>query len=706
MTEIYFRLKNNVKIEIIHCMGQSRYQAICINPSYMELDPVLPNAESSSIIPFIVKNLSEKTIEIYSLDFDPQYLNEDQILRNCQNYDENGIMQLKIREAGEPFWNDFLNESIEEIVEPSKPIEIGPLIILYGAPFSGKTTQGRLLAKRYKCPIVDIQDLIILAIEEGNLSLPMSNEVKEDLDSSLEKKVLDHTPYMNEDFTMSLQILFKACLEQPGSNNGIIFDGLNSNHVPVLILIKNILISIGLQQIEETIVVSPANEDIPEKKNSKIVWKGEKLVYVIKMGARNRRLYHRYLDLEDQHHSRVRKYKWPPPKKDKQFVEIEKSEKAKNNKGEMNEVHKENLDTNLPKFEIIDGVEIDTNLLIPPEKFNMPYPWYLAFPTPEEVDRYYNTEEEILKELGDFFESFEGETPKNMLVLTITDSMQDENSIYEEIISSLPMPWDHDIYCPSPETFQVIRKPLIRKLNEDFQFPFSFITKEKDGETIPTQGHANLPSGYIKKTRWVIPGNEYVELALVFWSTVVEEFEHTFKFEVLGGQGYSTLEVEGICDIPRLQFRKVTFPSKKIQISPCYGVTPRYPRVLVKIPNQSIDFGPINTSPLPIEFPKIPDTEHCYRIEVENIGQFDLHVEFQLVKDDVVSPSPIPSEQSIATTRTSKKGAKAIPSTKNAPSSSGVVPFVLHPTILDIRLDECADLCIYSYPAMVNLFII
>jgi hypothetical protein len=237
--------------------------------------------------------------------------------------------------------------------------------------------------------------------------------------------------------------------------------------------------------------------------------------------------------LEDQHHSHVKKYKWPSPKKDKQLVEIEECEEAINNKGEMNEVQRKNLDSKLPKFETIDGIEIDTNLLSPPQKFNMPYPWYLAYPTPEEVDRYYNTEEDILKELGDFIIPFEGETPENMLVLTITDSMRDENSIYEEIIASLPMPWDHDIYCPSPETFQVIKKPDIRKLNEDSQCPFSFITKEKDGEISPTQGHANLPSGYIKKTRWVIPGNEYIELALVFWSTIVEEFEYTFKFEVL-----------------------------------------------------------------------------------------------------------------------------------------------------------------------------
>jgi adenylate kinase family enzyme len=725
MTEIPLQIKNTTKVEVLHCMGQSSYQVVHINPSYMELDPILPSAEFSTIIPFIVQNISEKPIEIYSLDFDPQYLLEDQILRDCQKYDEDGIMHLKVREAGEPFWDNLLNEIEDESNKsPSNIFEIGPIIIIYGAPFCGKTTQGRLIAKRYKCPIVDVQDLIVTAIDEGNLVLPTPQGANSFVND--DEVLQSLTPYIPPEalpnYMPLLQTLFEACLKQPGCNNGIIFDGLNSNHIPVLILIKCILNTIGLEQVKEAIVVSPIDEDNLEKIETNIVWKGEKLVHIVKLKARKRRLYHRYLDLEDQHHACVRKYEWPLPKNNNLHTKKESIEGESKEFGEIKGegIEEVNVDAGAhqknqpqksnkiePKFEIIDGVEIDTNLLIPPAKFNMPYPWYLAFPSPEEVDRYYNTEEEILKEFGIPFQSSKEEIPKTMLVLTIVDSMQDEKKIYEEIIISLPMPWDHDIYCPHPETFQVLRKPPIRKLNEDPNLPFSFITKEREGPPSHIQGHTNPPLGYVTKTRWVIPGNESIELGLVFWSTIIEEFEYIFKFEVLGGQGHATLEVQGICDIPRLQLQQVIFPSKKLQISPCHGVIPRHPRVLTKIPNQIIDFGPINTKPLPAEFPNILDTKHCYRIEVENTGQFDLHVKFQLVKDDVGGPSPIPSEQSVATTSITKKGTKLIPPSKGVPASGSGEgnPFVLHPAILDIKLDERGDLCIYSYPAMVKNFI-
>lgn len=363
----------------------------------------------------------------------------------------------------------------------------------------------------------------------------------------------------------------------------------------------------------------------------------------------------------------------------------------------------------------------------------------MAFPTAEEVARYYTSEEEILVVLGGIL------TPENIvaldtkLLLVITDGMQDEKIVHEQMVESLPLPPDHDVFTPPPKLYQSVKKPPYRKMVLDPQFPFSFLTKPEGnlaspnspksvastatkgsvapkGKPPPKPGpkataaagtvseltpHTVLPPGYVKKTRWVIPGYEKLDLALLFWSRNIEEFEHTFKFEVLGWQGYSTLQVEGICDVPRILLRHVTHPSRKLRISPCHGVSPKHPRVLLKIINQLIDFGPINTAPLPDGFPEIPDSEHCYRVDVENVGQFDLHVDFQLVQD-VGAPSPAPSDKSAAPA--AKKGGKPEPAKKGAKpgGGGGGAPFILHPSSLDIKIDESKDLCIYSYPAMVR----
>lgn len=370
--------------------------------------------------------------------------------------------------------------------------------------------------------------------------------------------------------------------------------------------------------------------------------------------------------------------------------------------------------------------KIDPDFLIPPNRFNTPYPWYLAFPTAEEVARYYTSEEEILVVLGGIL------TPENIvaldtkLILAITDGMQDQKIVHEQMLESLPLPPDHDVFTPSPKLYQSVKKPPYRKMVLDPQFPFSFLTKPegldspKSMASTATKGpaapkgkppdpkaaaatgtvseltpHTVPPPGYDKKTRWVIPGYEKLDLALLFWSRNIEEFEHTFRFEVLGWQGYSTLQVEGICDVPRILLRQVTHPSRKLRISPCHGVTPKHPRVLLKIVNQLIDFGPVNTAPLPAGFPEIPDSEHCYRVDVENIGQFDLHVDFQLVQD-VGAASPAPTSDKSTAALAAKKGAKP-------GGGGGGAPFTLHPSSLDLKIDESKDLCIYSYPAMVRL---
>ena len=381
------------------------------------------------------------------------------------------------------------------------------------------------------------------------------------------------------------------------------------------------------------------------------------------------------------------------------------------------------------------GRNFDPDFLIPPARFKTPYPWYLAFPTAKEVARYYTSEEEILAVLGGIL------TPENIvaldtkLILAITDGMQDPKIVHEQMLESLPLPPDHDVFTPPPQLYQSVKKPPYRKTVLDPQFPFTFLTKPEAAPDSPksvastaTKGssapkgkpppkldpkaatgkvseltpHTIPPPGYVKKTRWVIPGYEKLDLALLFWSRNIEEFEHTFRFEVLGWQGYSTLQVEGICDVPRILLRQVTHPSKKLRISPCHGVTPKHPRILVKILNQLIDFGPVNTAPLPPGFPDIPDSEHCYRVDVENTGQFDLHVDFQLVQDAPGAPSPAPSDKSAASA--AKKGAKPEQVKKGAKpgGGGGGAPFILHPASLDLKIDESKDLCIYSYPAMVR----
>lgn len=774
----------------------------------MELDPILPSAVTPAIIDFTVRNRSDKSIEIYSLEFDPQYVSEEQILRKCKGYDEEGYIHLKVREAGEPFWEELAAEAAAAAggAAPASPapaaasppkgkeppkgkggketpsvvskteeppvlkISTGPIMIIYGAPLSGKTTQARLLARRYKCPIVDVDDVMVTAAEKGELVLPPTPGAPSDTapppaveaapppPPPLDPKKKGKAPEPPKGpapipapsgggFEAALQALLKTKTQEPGCINGIIFDGLNSNRVPVLGLIKIILSAVGLQASPGMLTV-PASGEEPETTESRVLWKGDTEVHLIKMRFRKRRLFKRFLDLEDQEHARVRKYETkvqdepepleldqPPGEKPPEIPAVENGPSCPPLPEGAGESPAEPL-----KESLVHG-EIDPALLIPPERFKTPYPWYCAFPTPEEVDRYYTTENETLTELGGLLTPDQISALGTKLYVAVTDGMQEQKLVYEENIRSLPLPLDHETKAPAPQLYQVVKRPPLREILNDAQFPFSFLTKVA-GESAPSSpksvvsakdakgkpagkgdagkkgvpapaapaaqtavsAHDTAPPGYIKQNRWVIPAKERVQLALMFWSRHIEEFEHTFKFEVLGNQGHAELEVQGICDIPRIQLRHVTFPSRKLRISPCHGVSPKHPRLLEKILNWTIEFGPVNTAPVPDGYPNIPDTEHCYRVDVENTGQFDLHVDFQLVKGED-APSPAPSGKSAAPPAPAKKGGKPEPPKKGGaakPAAGGGAPFILSPPSLDLKIDESADLCIYSYPAMVS----
>ncbi|KAM4733696.1 hydrocephalus-inducing protein homolog isoform 3-T4 [Anableps anableps] len=83
----------------ITAQGQAEEAQLEFCPSVLELGPSLPfSSESKAMV--TVKNLSSFPIEFYSLEFDTQYLKEEEILRLIQEY-ENNMLLLPPRVPGE-----------------------------------------------------------------------------------------------------------------------------------------------------------------------------------------------------------------------------------------------------------------------------------------------------------------------------------------------------------------------------------------------------------------------------------------------------------------------------------------------------------------------------------------------------------------------------------------------------------------------------
>jgi adenylate kinase family enzyme len=77
-----------------------------IIPNNLKLGPVLPYY-NNLITPFEIKNPTDVAIEVYSVDFDQQYKEEDEMLRDYEGFPASDNLFLPVRKPGEPFWREI-----------------------------------------------------------------------------------------------------------------------------------------------------------------------------------------------------------------------------------------------------------------------------------------------------------------------------------------------------------------------------------------------------------------------------------------------------------------------------------------------------------------------------------------------------------------------------------------------------------------------
>jgi hypothetical protein len=80
-----FKFTDNPQQAILNVKGQGINYNFDFNQEQIQLDPVLPY-DSSAIACFEVHNPMENPIEVYSLDFDKMYHEEESILKRMDNF--------------------------------------------------------------------------------------------------------------------------------------------------------------------------------------------------------------------------------------------------------------------------------------------------------------------------------------------------------------------------------------------------------------------------------------------------------------------------------------------------------------------------------------------------------------------------------------------------------------------------------------------
>ena len=82
--------------------GQGKLTSIRFEPALCELGPILPGTQMAEMEVTMI-NMANRAVEVYSADFDDKYLQDEEMLRTCTNFDADGYLRIPVRQPGDPF---------------------------------------------------------------------------------------------------------------------------------------------------------------------------------------------------------------------------------------------------------------------------------------------------------------------------------------------------------------------------------------------------------------------------------------------------------------------------------------------------------------------------------------------------------------------------------------------------------------------------
>jgi hydrocephalus-inducing protein len=117
--KLALRINDNPNKKLVSLCGQGDALRVDIQPADgFQLGPILPtgeseeDAEKSSIKEFFLCNPTDYPIEVYSVDFDPKYIEEEDMLRQYNKYDAWNLTELPVRLPGCGTWRDVTDNAV------------------------------------------------------------------------------------------------------------------------------------------------------------------------------------------------------------------------------------------------------------------------------------------------------------------------------------------------------------------------------------------------------------------------------------------------------------------------------------------------------------------------------------------------------------------------------------------------------------------
>ncbi|ETV98760.1 hypothetical protein H310_08827 [Aphanomyces invadans] len=264
------KINANPRTRAISCSGEGTELRVTFSPPMAELGPLLPFGTPVEKL-ITMKNDSDYAIEVYSLDFDQQYKDEEEILRNATGYSDDDLLRLPLRLPGDSLPPELLNQAdaADGAGGPTVAIatrrmkqEAADYIIL-GPPCCGKTTQAQLLGEKENFPVWTIEQAVLAAsVEETDVGKTVRKALKLPLipwdmppvetpppdehvdvhDKKKKKKedehevVVEPPPPVVEEIVLFTWELLRDILERrmamDDMSNGSVLDGMENPYLP------------------------------------------------------------------------------------------------------------------------------------------------------------------------------------------------------------------------------------------------------------------------------------------------------------------------------------------------------------------------------------------------------------------------------------------------------------------------------------------
>eukprot|EP01064_Diplonema_japonicum_P013676 TRINITY_DN21214_c0_g1_i2.p1 TRINITY_DN21214_c0_g1~~TRINITY_DN21214_c0_g1_i2.p1 ORF type:complete len:4615 (+),score=1185.39 TRINITY_DN21214_c0_g1_i2:107-13846(+) len=675
------KIAQNPRSIQIPCIGIGEEIKVQVDPPVLHMPSVMPFVATESV--FVLRNQSKRPVEVYALAFDDVYLIEEEILRAVKIYDSDGVGLMQPREVGGALDDSLLEKyfltleskdqelskaieaidanDVQSVTEaapaPAQPLAssatagatpdalLGPVIVVFGAPLSGKTTTTSKLAEEYHCDIVSLDETFNAVTKDDT---PNSAYIKNILD-----------PWPNEDPVPVKESILSEVLASRFSNcsNGAVIDGLgckltNETELTARAVIAAaekraiyfVFLDIDEQCIDLRLACIAETEALTKQSESRMPEISEDDYDAMDSGSR--REYERNL-------KKSRKYKKEAQLATKRRIELSKERDAVESKPSIIEVLNKEEEARLAAEQ---EEAANAKGKKPAAKKGAPV---------QEVEPPVVEDKTPLGRFKKQYPSVMREVLAHSSVHTVTFLNDNETTVQEMInglISSdrLPAPnvlsqtsaEDDMSMVPPPVTYLRVEKPKQKEVKTCPWFQIlSPPVVEKVQEAVPAQKGkgkgAEAEQEVVQKpmpTRWVLQEGESVKLSLRFCAGAMLEdgFEELIEFGVVGSKQVIPLRCQATSVYPDIvRDPRLTFSSRRSIKKGAFDFGP----LLVKEKIESGDKTGKNVKKMSIH--KEPDG-NIETLKIQNNSPFESQVTWTFDPPDmrtfVVFPSTMKLE--------------------------------------------------------------